>query len=66
MTMDAEARALVAQLVAALGPLTSCTMRQTRPADADTDQRTMTFGVYRAADTAVAAAKAALAATAGQ
>ena len=69
MTLDPEARALVAQLVAALAPLTGCdlhrTMDEPRLPD-EKDSRLIPFQAYHAADAAVAAAKAALATTAGQ
>lgn len=68
MTLDADSRALVQQLVDALAPLTNCVMAPNpvpRP-DTDMDPRSIAVGSYRKADMAVAAAKAALAATAGQ
>ena len=69
MTLDPEARTLVAQLVAALGPLTGCDLQrlmdEPRLPD-EKDSRLIPFQAYHAADAAVAAAMAALAGGGGQ
>ena len=68
MTLDADSRALVQQLVDALTPLTNSIMapKPDDPPDTQSVGWSTTRGALKKADAAVAAARAALAATAGQ